>query len=188
MTVALKKLYAVLVFVYNHWDSIAALVADVRVARSADRLDAGVAVAQGFRSAAVDGGSDDSVPQTGLTFDAEVVRVIDGDTIEVETRLQHRIRLLDCWCEETRLGPKTDEAAKARGLEAKQYLAGVLLPQSGNRVRVNIPGHGGNLHELATLGRVLGDVWTLPAESAPVNISAEMVARGFATRTKGGDQ
>lgn len=124
-------------------------------------------------------------PPAGLTFDGVVTRVIDGDTVEVQTTLTHRIRLIDCWCEETRLGRNTDEAAKARGLEARHYLAWALLPQTNNEVRVHIPGHGGDLSQLATLGRVLGRMWLRCGNDVQImDVSSQMVAAGLATRDK----
>lgn len=124
-----------------------------------------------------------TIPDTGLTFDAEVTRVIDGDTIEVETRIVHRVRLLDCWCEETRLGKHTTPAEKQDGLDAKAFLKNCLLEQSDNQVRVHIPGNGGDLHKLATLGRVLGRVWLRDRE-ADTDISGLMVRAGHAKASK----
>lgn len=124
-----------------------------------------------------------TIPDTGLTFDAEVTRVIDGDTIEVETRIVHRVRLLDCWCEETRLGKNTTPEEKQEGLDAKAFLEGCILSQSENKVRVHIPGNGGDLHRLATLGRVLGRVW-LRGREADTDISGLMVRSGHAKASK----
>ena len=40
-------------------------------------------------------------PEPGLTLDATVIRVIDGDTIVCESRVQYHVRLIDCWAPES---------------------------------------------------------------------------------------
>lgn len=46
----------------------------------------------------------------GLTLPARVIDVTDGDTVVVEVRRSLRIRLLDCWAQET----FTEEGLRAR--------------------------------------------------------------------------
>ena len=120
------------------------------------------------------------IPQTGITFDAQAIRVIDGDTIEVETRLVHRIRLKDCWCKETSLRQGQTELEKRQGLLAKQYMED-LLAEKDNKVRVFIPGNGGDLSHLSNMGRVIGQMWR-PHDAR--DLSTKMVNAGHATRKK----
>jgi endonuclease YncB( thermonuclease family) len=126
-----------------------------------------------------------TAPEPGVSLDGRVIRVIDGDTVEVETRLVHRIRMADCWCKEIRLGRNTTEADKAQGLVARLYLAG-LLDACDHNVRIHIPGNGGNLSALTTLGRIVGRIWRRGRDGVvePVDLSAKMVAAGHATATK----
>ena len=124
-------------------------------------------------------------PPTGIAFDAEVVRVIDGDTIEVETTVRHTIRLADCWAKETRLGRNTTPDDKAKGLAAKAHLEGILA-RCGNFVRVWIPGNGGNLSKLSTLSRAIGRVWRQLSDRSPdaTDVSGLMILAGHATKEK----
>lgn len=127
-------------------------------------------------------------PPVGVTFSGEVVDIIDGDTVEIETRVRHRIRLLDCWCKETTLRNGTTPDEKIQGLAAKSYLQ-ALLKRCGNRVVVHIPGNGGNLSKLTTLSRVLGRMWRNFGNDLakdPTDISGLMVNAGHATKTKAG--
>ncbi|GAB5444350.1 MAG: hypothetical protein Fues2KO_46990 [Fuerstiella sp.] len=124
-------------------------------------------------------------PETGICFDARVVRVIDGDTIEVTPDVTHRVRLIDCWCEETRLGRHTDEDDKAAGLAAKAHLEG-LLAGCDNRVRIHIPGQQGDLSKLSTLGRLIGRAWRRITDRSPdpTDVSGLMVRDGHAKAKK----
>lgn len=120
-------------------------------------------------------------PETGLTIDAQVVRVIDGDTVVVETTLQHTVRLLDCWCAETRT---RDLDEKKKGLRAKKHIQ-ELLDDCDNKVRLHVPGHDGQLSKLTTIGRVLGRLWRV-RHGGPEHrdISRLMVQAGHATAEK----
>lgn len=119
-------------------------------------------------------------PQTGITFDGKVIRIIDGDTVEVETKLVHRIRLKDCWCKETSLRQGQTEAEKQQGLAAKAHMQR-LLAEKNNRVRVHIDGNGGDLSALTSLSRVVGSVWRAGDAG---DLSARMIDAGHATRDK----
>ena len=70
-------------------------------------------------------------------YKARVVRVVDGDTIDCIVDLGFgimygnesapvRFRLAGINAPEVRLGPKTDEAEKQRGLQAKAWLASLV--------------------------------------------------------------
>ena len=112
-------------------------------------------------------------PAPGLTIDAKCVRVLDGDTIEVESTVRYRIRLLDCWAPESRT---SNVAEKQRGLRSKSRM--VQLAE-GQPVRVSIP-LTGDLTDATTLGRFLGRAWLEDGRE----LSEIMVAEGLATKTK----
>jgi endonuclease YncB( thermonuclease family) len=119
-------------------------------------------------------------PDPGLTLDARVTHIVDGDTIDctVLVPLVFRIRLLDCWAAETRT---RDPEVKQRGLAAKAYLEKLI---GHNPVRVHIPGRA-KLGDMLTLDRVLGRVWPMQ-DGKPLSgdLSARMVEAGHATTTK----
>ena len=117
-------------------------------------------------------------PDPSLTLDGKIIRVIDGDTVVVESRTQYHVRLLDCWCPETRT---LDLVEKYKGLLAKSRM--VELAKDKN-VRVNIP-LSTNITKMTTLDRVLGRVW-LNVDGIPDSrdLSEIMVSEGFATKTK----
>jgi endonuclease YncB( thermonuclease family) len=119
-------------------------------------------------------------PDPGVTLDARVTRIVDGDTIDctVLIPLVFRIRLLDCWAAETRTKNKDE---KRRGLAAKAYLEKLI---GQNPVRVHIPGRA-KLGDMLTLDRVLGRVWPIQ-DGKPLrgDLSCRMVEAGHATPTK----
>lgn len=118
-------------------------------------------------------------PQRGLTTEALITRVIDGDTVEVQPLLPvMRIRLLDCWAPETRT---KDVAEKAAGMDSKNHLKRLLM--DGQRVLIEIPGNQ-ELDETLTLGRVLGRIWTHDNSGQLQNVSELQVAAGHATESK----
>ena len=120
------------------------------------------------------------IPAPGITLDAQVTRVIDGDTIDctVLIPLVFRIRLIDCWAAETRT---KDLDEKRRGLAANAYLEKLI---GRNPVRVHIPGRA-KLGDMLTLDRVLGRVWPMQ-DGKPLtgDLSSRMVGAGHATPTK----
>lgn len=117
-------------------------------------------------------------PPKGMTIDGTVVRVIDGDTIVVESRVEYHVRLLDCWAPESRT---KDAAEKQRGLAAKtrmQQLAG------DKPVRVFLPA-ADDLTDMMTMGRLLGRVWILNGDAPTTpDLSTIMVSERFATPEK----
>lgn len=119
-------------------------------------------------------------PQTGITFDGHVIRVIDGDTLEVETKLVHRIRLKDCWCKETSLRQGQSEAEKKQGLAAKAYMQ-QMLAEKNNAVRVHIDGNGGDLSSQTSMSRIVARAWR---RNDSQDLSSKMVNAGHATREK----
>ena len=128
-------------------------------------------------------------PALGVGLNAEVIRIIDGDTVEVRTEFVHRLRLEGCWAPETRLGRNTTPADKRRGLAARARLT-ELLRECDFRVRLHIPGHGGDLSQLTTLSRAIGRIWRRFGNDnandviEPDDLSSLLVAEGFAEPEK----
>ena len=119
-------------------------------------------------------------PPHGLTIDGKVLRVIDGDTIVVESRVEYHVRLLDCWAPESRT---TDAAEKARGLKSKARMKELA---DGRSVRVFFPAGGGDLTDAITMGRILGRVWRVDDSGVPErdDLSSVMVRERLATPSK----
>ena len=109
----------------------------------------------------------------GLTLDARCIRVIDGDTIECQSTVTYRVRLLDCWCPETRT---SDIAEKQRGLKSKNRMVQLA---DGKPLRITIP-LTGDLTDATTLGRLLGRAWLEDGRE----LSEIMVSENLATKTK----
>jgi len=116
---------------------------------------------------------DSPPPANSLTLDAKCVRVLDGDTIEVESVVRYRVRLLDCWAPESRT---SDVEEKQRGLKSKNRM---IQLADGKTVRVSIP-LTGDLTDATTLGRLLGRVWLEDGRE----LSEVMVSEGLATSSK----
>ena len=112
-------------------------------------------------------------PSPGLTLDATCIRVLDGDTIELQKTTTFRLRLEDCWCPETRT---SDVAEKQRGLKSK---ARMVQLADGKLLRITIP-LTGDLTDATTLSRFLGRAWLADGRE----LSEVMVSEGLATKTK----
>lgn len=116
-------------------------------------------------------------PPYGLTFRAKVVRVLDGDTIDVEVTRKVRIRLIDCWAPEVRT---RDEQEKLRGYAAKTYLEDLI---QNEQVRVHVPVEPGQrVGESFSFSRALGHVWL--EGGGEQTIAETMISAGHATRTR----
>lgn len=113
-------------------------------------------------------------PKLGYTTKGRVVRVVDGDTVEVEIRKIVTVRLLNCWAPESRT---TDKAEKAKGLAAKGEMQRLV---GGGECVLHVP--TGGKESWISLGRVLGEVWMAGEEKS---LSQQMVEGGFATVEKG---
>lgn len=112
-------------------------------------------------------------PQEGLTVRASVVRVLDGDTIEVELRRVVRVRLLDCWTPELHGAEKTRaELAKRHCERLAKNTHGILFIPTDNARQIG---------DVTTLGRVLGHYWP---DDSDQSLSELMVSSGYARRTK----
>jgi endonuclease YncB( thermonuclease family) len=124
--------------------------------------------------------ADDPAPPRGITTDAVVREVYDGDTIVVTVQTELRVRLLDCWAPEIRT---RDAAEKRRGYASRDHLASLIPP--GSTVRIQIPTTG-RLEDSITLGRVLARAWRdSNGDGQPdADVSAEQVRAGHATIRK----
>jgi len=119
-----------------------------------------------------------SCPTPGLTLDAVVVRVIDGDTIICESRHRYRVRLIDCWAPEIHT---KDADEKRRGERSRERLIQLVDERP---IRVQIPLRM-SLEDSLTFGRVLGHAWTLDhGTPSDRSLSEQMVRAGLATKTK----
>jgi endonuclease YncB( thermonuclease family) len=124
-------------------------------------------------------------PPKGITTDVKVVRVIDGDTVDVEITRTIRVRLLDCWAPETRT---KDPEEKAKGYESKKYLHNLLkqvfyndlAARKQKKVTLFIPAdEQGELKDNFSFSRVLGRLFV-----SGEDVSELMIEAGKATRTK----
>jgi len=114
-------------------------------------------------------------------YKAKVIKVIDGDTIDVEVDLGWKITIKD----RLRLGgidtPETrtrDKEEKKKGLEAKQF---VIDKIEGKEVLICTEKQG-------KFGRYLADVYysTDEAEDFDTNLNQLLVSRGLAKIYHGG--
>ena len=124
------------------------------------------------------------VPPKGITTDVKVVRVVDGDTVDVEITRKIRVRLLDCYAPETRT---KDSAEKIKGFESKKYLHNMLTEVFYNdlaarkkkQVTLFIPAdEQGEIKDNFTFNRVLGRLFINGED-----VSELMVEAGKATKT-----
>lgn len=111
---------------------------------------------------------------TAYATDCRIIRVLDGDTIEVEVRHTMRVRMLQCWAPESRT---TNAAEKVRGLAAKNHLIDVIGDQEQARLLVPL---ATDLGDATTLGRVLGYVWL---QGDDKSLSQHQADGGFAVAT-----
>lgn len=114
-----------------------------------------------------------AAPQTATTVECRVVRVLDGDTVEVEVRQLYRVRLLDCWAAET----KGD--SKEAGLAAKEHLRN-YIGQTGMNGVLSVPWHEDSQRSWS-MGRMLGNIWLNGQDKS---LSEVQVEAGHATKEK----
>jgi endonuclease YncB( thermonuclease family) len=120
-------------------------------------------------------------PQPAWTTPAKVLRVIDGDTLEIEVRRVIRVRMLDCWAPESKLDPRLPEAQREAEKQAGQAAkANLQRLADGREVIVQIPGDV-DLAKAITMGRWLGRVWL---KGDGESLSEKQVKGGFATVKK----
>jgi len=126
----------------------------------------------------------EQAPQPAWTTEAKVLRVIDGDTIEVQIDRTFRVRMLDCWAPESRRDPRLGEseraAEKTKGQAAKENLTSLA---NGREVIVSVPlSAEGDVAQVWTMGRVLGHVWLV--DDREESLSEKQVRAGFAEVVK----
>lgn len=109
-------------------------------------------------------------PDPALTVPCRIVRVIDGDTVEVEVRQVYRVRLLDCWAPERK---------EKGGPESTEHLSR-LIDAGGRDAVLSVPWRE-RAAERWSLGRVLGRVWIAGQEKS---LSEQQVMSGHALPTK----
>ena len=117
-------------------------------------------------------------PPKGFTTDARIVRIIDGDTVDIEVVRKVRVRLEDCWCPETRT---RDREEKVRGYAAKRHLRDFIWEHGADLVVFIAASDDNELKDIFTFGRVVGRVFV-----DGVDISEMMVSDGHATKSKAG--
>ena len=123
-------------------------------------------------------------PKPGWTTTGQCVRVVDGDTVVVQIVKQIRVRLLDCWCPETKLDHRVSEtdreSEKRRGRGAREFTRSLV---EGRQVVVTIPPDAdGDIGDVFTLDRALGHVWL--EENQDKSVSEQVVAAGHAVKSK----
>ena len=111
----------------------------------------------------------EQAPPKGWTTNADLVRVIDGDTIVVEVRRTLKVRLKDCWA---------PERSHADGPPSTANLKRLL---GDGPVVLHVPVESGEVEDIWTFGRVLGSVWR--ADYPHRSVNELQVAEGFATKT-----
>lgn len=92
-----------------------------------------------------------AAPEMATTVACRVVRVIDGDTVEVVVQQVYRVRLIDCWAPETRGDSKT------QGLASKEHLR-EHIGRHGLDAVLSVPWSEDSAKSWS-LGRVLGRIW-----------------------------
>ncbi len=123
----------------------------------------------------------DSAPEPGWTTQARCLRVIDGDTIEVEIRRVIRVRMLDCWAPESKLDARLPHAAqtaeKQAGIASRENLRRLC---EGRDVVIHIA-TSTDVAKAMTMNRWLAQVW-LPGDDE--SLSQKQVKAGHATKAK----
>jgi endonuclease YncB( thermonuclease family) len=113
-------------------------------------------------------------PQEGLCLPAEVVRVVDPDTVEVRVSWLVTVRLEDLYINEI---DDRDENTRKQALEADLYLKKQL--PFGTKVKLWVKPSMGELAKVFTFGRVVGRIF-----KSGLDISVHMVEKGFGVEKK----
>jgi endonuclease YncB( thermonuclease family) len=111
-----------------------------------------------------------AAPPLGVTTRARLVRVVDGDTVDLEVTYTIRVRLLDCWV------PDKNRPVNEQAEEDLTMYAG------GKPVILHIPtSKARSLADVLTLNRTLGYVWKVGDKES---LSEWQVKRGNASSQK----
>ena len=122
-------------------------------------------------------------PNPEITVAGKVIKVVDGDTVDVEVKTIIRVRLIDCWAPESkidnRVAKEKQKDVKDLGLKSKQNLTDLSLNKN---VLVSVPiSEKNDLTKSLTLGRILGRVWIDGDEKS---LSEHQIESGNATLLK----
>lgn len=122
------------------------------------------------------------IPPTGWTVKGKIVNVVDGDTVDISVTTIVRVRLIDCWCPESKIDKRLPEekrrAEKQAGIAAKKHLEELAL---GKEVVLHVPVKSAELKDVLTMNRVLGSVWL---DGDDKSLNQIQVETGHATREK----
>ena len=116
------------------------------------------------------------------TYHAEVLRVVDGDTVDVlidvgfSTFRKERVRLYGINTPETRT---RDLEEKARGIAAKDYLQKRVDDYKGHIIIKT------ELDNKGKFGRILGELFS---PDSKINLNKELLQEGFAEEYFGGSR
>jgi len=103
-----------------------------------------------------------------------MLRVIDGDTVDVQLEIPVRVRLKDCWA------PELHGDDKIAGEKAKTALQ--LMAPVGTHLIVHVPTQEVDaLAGVFTFGRVIADVYVREDDDS---LNEHLVQMGHATREK----
>lgn len=111
-----------------------------------------------------------SAPDMATTVKCRVVRVLDGDTVQVTVQQSYTVRLLDCWAPEKRA---------PGGPEATEHLRKHIEANGANGI-LSVPWTEDSSKSWS-MGRVLGNVWLTGSERS---LSEVQVDGGHATKVK----
>lgn len=110
----------------------------------------------------------------GLSTEAKVLRVIDGDTIEVEVTRRFPIRIAH----------KNDQGlyydAPNKATPAGKRTITEMEKYVGQDILLFVPTHGQGLIDFTSFNRVIGQLWKLDGTS----ITQELLDSGFANLVK----
>lgn len=115
------------------------------------------------------------LPPSGLCLPCRVVKVRDGDTVEIQLPGSEHvwaIRLLDCWA---------PELHKQGGPEAKEFAQNLVDDVDETHVWIPAPKQVINLLANLTFDRIPGHIFISTRET----LSEVMVRCGHATKEKG---
>ena len=117
-------------------------------------------------------------------YQCELIRVVDGDTIDCyidlgfNIRIKNRVRYMgiDTWESRTR-----DLEEKAKGLEAKARNKELLMEVSTKPGYFRLKSYG-----VGKYGRVLGEIFIMDVEGKTININERLISEGHAYVYEGG--
>lgn len=108
--------------------------------------------------------------EPGWITRCKCVRIVDGDTIDVEVTRRLRVRLLDCWAPETNTSEGVAATEHMQQLLRDEPQLVLMMPQADEQMQNDF-----------TFGRVLGHVWV---DGEQHTLNELMVEAGHATKRK----